>query len=112
MESGCPAPGRRRGLDVNAGATYLRRLARAHAAGELATDAFRRQRRAYIEACVAGVVPQSDDATVPRFVLATGPGQRGAGKRPKPDRWRSWRRLLGMPLSVALLVILATDGLV
>jgi hypothetical protein len=110
LEPGCPEQGRRRGLDVHAGATYLRRLARAHAAGELATDTFRRQRRAYIEACAACVVPQADDATVPRFVLATGPGQPGAGKRPKPVRWRSLRRLLGLPLSVVLLVILVTDG--
>jgi hypothetical protein len=109
-EPGCSEQGRRRGLDVHAGITYLRRLARAHAAGELATDTFRRQRRAYIEACAAGVAPRSDDATVPRSVLATGPGQPGARKRPKSGRWRSWRRLLGVPLSVVLLVILVTDG--
>lgn len=98
------------GRDLRASRLFLRRLARAHASGELCIDDFRRRRRELVEAwCVDGS-PTREDITVRRSALklprdATTPQEPSA-----PRRQRGWRWLLVMPLSVTLLVTLITDG--
>jgi len=92
------------------GAQHLRRLARAHAAGEMSTDEYRRRRRAFIETCAQSEPEWSDDATVPRIRLAPAvstavpPVGKGLGRSRGRRAW-----LWAMPLAVALLVILRTD---
>jgi len=99
--------------DVRAGALYLGRLARAHAAGELATDEFRRRRRAFIEARSGHASAARTDITVPRTARALSDDRRDRAPvqevDPSADRPRTgWRWLWVMPLTVALLVMLVT----
>jgi len=51
-------------LKMRSETAYLRRMTRAHAAGEMDTADYRRRRRAAIEACSNRVLDQ--DVTVPR----------------------------------------------
>jgi hypothetical protein len=98
--------------DASTGTAYLRRLARAHATGEMSVDEYRRKRRAFIEAHASGMAPARDDMTVPRSSLPALEERMAAesGVAPASARWPGWRWLFGMPLSVMLLVICATDG--
>jgi hypothetical protein len=92
------------------GAQHLRRLARAHVAGEMSTAEYRRRRRAFIEACVESEPGYSDDATVPRIRLAPAASTAVPPVGAEPGRSRGRRAWLwAMPLAVALLVILRTD---
>lgn len=96
------------GRDLRNANVYLRRLVRSLAAGELAADEYRRKRRAFIESVCAPPTTPGDDLTVPRSTLGERPRRDAA---PRAGRWRrtSWRWLLGMPLTVALLVTLTAD---
>ena len=98
--------------DASTGVAYLRRLARAHATGEMSVDEYRRKRRAFIEASASGLAPSRDDRTVPRSSLPALDARMAAESAVAPARARrpGWRRLFGMPLSVMLLVIFATDA--
>jgi hypothetical protein len=92
------------------GAQHLRRLARAHSAGEMSTAEYRRRRRAFIEACAQSEPGWSDDATVPRIRLAPATSTAVPPVDAEPGRIRDRRVWLwAMPLAVVLLVILRTD---
>ena len=103
-------PARAAGPDLRASRLFLRRLARAHASGELCIDDFRRRRRELVEAWCADGSRTREDITVRRSALAA-PGDTKTLQEPSaPRRQPGWRWLLVMPLSVALLVTLITDG--
>jgi hypothetical protein len=98
--------------DPRAGTQHLRRLARAHATGELSTEDYRRRRRAFIEACARARPGWSDDTTVRRVPVASAapagePATAKAGARGgiRP----AW--LWVLPITVTLLVILWPDRL-
>jgi hypothetical protein len=95
--------------DSRIGTTHLRRLTRAHAAGEMSTEDYRRRRRAFIEACALPEPSGSEDKTVPRVL----PARAVATSAPEAgvERGRRGRSvwLWVMPLTVALLVILGVS---
>lgn len=95
--------------DCLVGTRHLRRLARAHASGEMSTEDYRRRRRVFIEACALAEPSGSDDKTVPRVL----PARAVATSAPEGRAKRGWRTrpawLWAMPLSVALLVILGVS---
>jgi hypothetical protein len=95
--------------DALVGTRHLRRLARAHATGEMSTEDYRRRRRAFIDACALLEPSGSEDKTVPRGlparpVVMSAAESGVAGERRGRPAW-FWVMLL----TVALLVILGVS---
>ena len=67
-------------LKMRSETAYLRRMTRAHAAGEMDTADYRRRRRAAIEACSNRV--QDQDVTVPRSGWGGAAAHAHAGAEP------------------------------
>jgi hypothetical protein len=96
----------------------LRRLAKAHAAGELATDDYRRMRAEVINALGSGREPDLGDVTERREVqpqsATSDAAAATASRRPvEIGSARRWRWLLGgLLLTVAVLAVSRADAIV
>jgi hemolysin activation/secretion protein len=83
----------------------LRRIAKAHAAGELSTPDYRRIRTEVIERFVSGEAEESDDDTQPRWLERPDPPEARSDSIADADAPRRSRRVWWWVLIVSVLVI-------